>query len=363
MAYHRTTRRKSYKDKTTGEYVEADPIFTESEAGDYLRNNRKAWTIYFDEAETWRSIPPEEFKDLFFRFNDYARDFNRQSFPPEKWYLQSIYDAKCNNLDRDADKYLDTQSLKIKGGRKSAETRAKQQQEVEGTSDPYSVSEDSDSVTLREYCKENNCDVDDALQLFAQRDGLWMPSRILTGYISEAVKKHDALYDYPIVRHHDFLLKNKGKSRDVIINGLDKAASTPPSKPQPFIRSEVKLKKACEQSNMSVKEILNTYAKAHNLWLPRDVVCSQIVEHKDVFDNYTLKDIVEYLHKTFSVNCGINADLLSDLAELKERFETICDIMEDFNEMNGYYPDIPDINTLPNNFWDEVEEPKEPDFI
>ena len=359
MAYHRTTRRKSYKDKTTGEYVEADPIFTESEAGDYLRNNRKAWTIYFDEAETWRSIPPEEFKDLFFRFNDYARDFNRQSFPPEKWYLQSIYDAKCNNLDRDADKYLDTQSLKIKGGRKSAESRTKNQIELDcNAPDLDRLPADSKSVTLREYCKENNCNVDDALQLFAQREGLWMPSRILTGYISEAVKEHDSLYDCPIVRHHDYLLKNKDK----IINGLDQAAGIQ-QKTRPAFPADTTLKKACNQNNMSVNDVLRTYAEIHGLWIPRDIVCSQIKQHRDVFDNYTLKDIAEFLHETFSVNYGINADLLSELDELKERFETICDIIKDFKEMNGHYPDIPDINTLPNDFWDDEEEPKEPDFI
>lgn len=281
--YHRTTRPKQYKDKKTGEYVEAETL-PDVEAGAYLMEHRKGWTIYFDEVETWKAIPAEQFKELFLSFNQYAKDFIRKQFPPELWYLQSIYDAKCNSLDRDADKYLDTQALKIKGGRKSAEARAAKKE-----SEPAQETE--------------------TVEAPAQEDG-----------------------DFPIL-------------------------------------SGVTLKETRVKTKLSVHNILRSYAEKHGLWTPREVVCSQIVQHKDVFDNYTVGEIADYLHNTFSPNRKnrqTNNDvLLGDLSLLRSRFETICGIMEDFKEMNGYYPvEIPDINTIPNDFWDEEEEPQEePDWM
>ena len=190
MSYKRTTRFKSYKDKQTGQYVEMEPIFTDEEAGKYLKNNRKGFTIYFDECKTWENIPPEQFKDMFFRFVDYAKSFNRETFPDELWYLQSIYDAKCNRLDRDADKYLDTQALKVKGGRNSAKARAKQQEpEPEPEQEPEGESP-MHLMLLKEF-PEARKNMREFLQGYAMKYHLWVPSAELC----EEVQYHYDMFE------------------------------------------------------------------------------------------------------------------------------------------------------------------------
>ena len=364
MSYHRTTRYKSYKDRKTGEYVEAEPIFTEEEAGEYLRNNRKGMTIYFDEALTWKTIPAEQFKELFFSFCDYARDFERHVFPEDQWYLQSIYDAKCNSLDRDADRYLDTQALKVKGGRNSAKARAKQQ-EAKGMDDPEESVGSSGEVTLRDYCKENNVDVDDALQLYAEKNALWLPSRVLTGYITESVRKYEVLFDFSIARHHRYLYKNRDKGRAVILKGLEEFAenqSDQKQKPQEKADDKIillgafTLKRAHEQNRMEVSAILEKYAKNNGLDVADGRLYRQIGKHYDIFQNYTLGEITKYLQEQkekYSLTY-----YFEDFRRLDDAFNNVCANIEHNYQQRGVYPDIPDITVLSPGMWDD-EVPEE----
>ena len=222
--YHRTTRPKQYKDKKTGEYIEAEPLFTDEDAGKYLMENRKGWTIYFDEVETWKAIPAEQFKELFLAFNQYAKDFIRKQFPPELWYLQSIYDAKCNSLDRDADKYFDTQALKIKGGRKSAAARAaKKDSEPESEKkQPEQLDDirpfDWETETL-ESASQQGYNPYTVLHLYAKQNHLWIPSK----EICRKLNKYPRLFSHrSITDLHAYLQQMFGSENngDVLGNLL-----------------------------------------------------------------------------------------------------------------------------------------------
>lgn len=252
--YHRTTRPKQYKDKETGKYVEAEPLPDEV-AGAYLMEHRKGWTIYFDEVETWKAMPAEQFKELFLAFNQYAKDFIRKQFPPELWYLQSIYDAKCNSLDRDADKYLDTQALKIKGGLKSAEARAaKKDSEPEPKEKQPEQPEDIQDFDWEreslESAKKQGYTAYTILHLYAKQNHLWMPTK----EICRRLGSYPRLFSHrPINDLHAYLERIfTSEKNESVLNDMLRAASRQWRKDEDDLeRQERERKQQLEQEKMT----------------------------------------------------------------------------------------------------------------
>lgn len=239
--YHRTTRPKQYKDKKSGEYVEAEPL-PDEEAGAYLMEHRKGWTIYFDEVETWKAIPAEQFKELFLSFNQYAKDFIRKQFPPELWYLQSIYDAKCNSLDRDADKYLDTQILKVLAGRKSAEARAaaaaakKDAEQKPEEKQPENIQTFDWEWETLESAKQQGYTAYTVLHLYATQNHLWIPTKA----ICKKLSNYPRLFSHQLVRDiHKYLEQLfQSETNEAVLNNMLSVAGRKWAKLEADLESE-----------------------------------------------------------------------------------------------------------------------------